>query len=297
MGIILAGVKQTRRSSQNEEKRADGKIWGMLLKSIALRWGILLVVWGVCLPMLFLISRQERLSPKADCIHIESSRAGFGGFGYARWEPKPDGRLLHHISFDNLHIESSDLGIFKTAMSREMVFEGLKLRLHNYESSNFAEVSGSAIEDLAGRGSPFSERIAGRLLSYLKRYPQVLPAARNITGLRINEFDCELFCDDSSKLSVTSAKAEFSGLEKEMVLRGRVVIKSNNGRTLRANHIRWDIVEDKFRVKGIYALDCEHGIISGRDAFFNEELFPTDEQKKLLIKERGKWCAQLPRGY
>lgn len=262
----------------------------MLLKPIVYpRWVILLFVWGICLALLFLTARRERFSPAANYTRqradFESSNTNFGGFGYARREPKCDGRLLHFISFNNLRVENSDVGIFKTAMSREIVLEKLKLRLYDYEQSNSAEIFDSVIIKLTGVGKSSPEKITERIENYLRRCTQVLPAARNVTGLRIKGFDCDLFRGAEPWLCITSAKAEFSGRDNELVLRGRVVVESGSGRTLRANHIRWNIIEDKFRVKGVYALDCEQGVICGKDAFFDGELFTSETEKKLFVKE------------
>jgi lipopolysaccharide assembly outer membrane protein LptD (OstA) len=116
----------------------------------------------------------------------------------------------------------------------------------------------------------------------------------NVSEVRINNFDYQVFYEDDLFLSIQSKRAMASYKHSGIVLRGHVIIKTADGSTLESNYVKWDIENQHFTVNGIYVINRNGVKTTGRNISVDAQLNNVKGQNaKVKRKEAEKCFAKL----
>jgi hypothetical protein len=245
-----------------------------------------------------------------ECHALESGlpRNQTGAVRYTRWDPKEAYRPVFSAGFENLLADNNRLGIFKTALHKEVRIQNFQVRLHNYgfgrdaAGSNlhpgrsyangmedvFPVISGAAIDGktllkmvgaLMGPGDGLRIRID----------------LSNVTEVLVAGFSWEVFLNGELLLGIQSKRALASCEQAGILLRGHVTITSADGGSLECNCAKWDIEKERFTVDGVYVLRREGMTTAGKDICVDSQLNVFGaKQAEFKRKEVRKCYAKLP---
>ncbi len=175
--------------------------------------------------------------------------------GVAHWD----------ISADDLSIINSRVGIFTTYMSRKAYVKGLNLKVHTDIAA--PEILTPAPKpSVAAAG--ISKHLAGDSGEFAASWFIDMDSS-NIFSLLADGFSCEIFDNEKLSLSVKSRRASITDKTLTILLEGAVVIVTDDGRTLKANKVRWDITGKTFTAQGPYMLTDADKTKNGRDITLN----------------------------
>ncbi len=177
--------------------------------------------------------------------------------GLARWD----------VSAADLSIMNGRVGIFTTYMNRKTYIKGLKLRIQT-QSRTPREAIKTPSSSYAGAG------IGGQLAESIGKItgnPQIALDldSSNVFSLLIEGFSCEVFDEEKLLLSIHCKRASIADKKLSLLLEGGVVITTDEGKTLKANKVKWDAAGNSFAAQGPCLLTSAGGIANGRDITLN----------------------------
>jgi hypothetical protein len=179
-----------------------------------------------------------------------------------RYDPCTN-KLCFEARIGSLRTENATVGIFKTAVAREIKVKDLRLFFcQSSASSAPAVLEYSALPE----SSVDSKNVLGSILSRLadaKDRWSVNIDLSNPVDVTIDNFDCRIFDNDTLRLSVKSRRAVLDSGRPQVMLRGHVVITADGG-TLESNCVRWDIQKQQFTADGTYFLRQGESRIAGK---------------------------------
>jgi hypothetical protein len=204
-------------------------------------------------------------------------------FGYIAFDTERGGLPAHSIYFDTLRTESGSLGWFKTGVHQTARITGLRLRLYSYNA-----------QTNPGADAPSERPLDGEpLLDTLKRLAEACASGlqgpvggsapalqldianvnlRNVSEIRIRDFDYTAFDNDQRVIEVKSRLAQASCMTDDVILRGHVVITAASGDTLESNHVCWNRPRGCFEVIGGYVLWRAGTMVSGKNLLVDTQL-------------------------
>lgn len=226
-----------------------------------------------------------------------------GAFRFVRYDPEKDNKPYFSFSFDNLLVENNKLGIFKSALHQVVRISNLDFRICQYPENNpitpAKNRSEESLQDL-----PSTKNIFSQARCFIEQFLDKQDSWRidlnitfaNVTELVINNFSYGFFSENDLVLSIQSKRAIASYSGSGLILRGHVIIKTGRGDVLEGNHIKWDLDNNIFNVQGVYALN-QNGIIkSGKDVTLDHalnEIIPEQTVKCYQKEEEPKCFAKL----
>jgi len=275
--------------------------------------------WILCFWLLISVSNTHNLfmfsSSSDGHVKFSCRKNHLGATSLIRRDPSLNSRVVSVVSFRSLTTENGELGIFKTALQRTVLLKGLKVDVPRYSqthlqvhpsednleavlkpvtvTSNDDSIvvertnSHSCKETVSIFGQNSTQDCLGELVEKLR---SIIKSKRdynfrlnvdfsNISKVLIAGFQFNHFVDEALKLSIQSKIAETSHEESGLILRGHVLVKTNSGRVLECNRIVWDVKEEIFKVNGVYALNQNGTIETGRDVCLDMNLNEIDSSQ------------------
>jgi len=219
-------------------------------------------VWYLGLALLVALSTTHR-DLSAPSIALESGETiapenQIKSFRLTRCSPGQNKTPSFGLSFDSLTTENGNLGIFKTAMQRTLQIEGLRVAIYRYDLSELSDPMG--IEDSADIKyvTDYYREELGRLFDGDRQdnpYRFRLGVDfRNLAQLLVIGFQFDRFINDALSLQIKSGTAQTHFGQPGLVLQGHVVLRASDQVVLQSNHVVWDIKNQTFTAKGLYAL-------------------------------------------
>ncbi len=183
-----------------------------------------------------------------------------GGFSCIQRDHEQNNRPIYTVRFENLTVENNTLGFFKTALHKIAKVDDLQLNLFQYTTA-----SGS-FDPLDIFASQTTTRILEKLTLQSNGWAIDTDIhLNNISEILIRDFSCSVFNDNDLAMNIKSKTATASYKHDNFLLRGHVRIKNSQDSLLKSNHVEWDIKNDRFIVKGIYALRHNGIVTTGRN--------------------------------
>ncbi len=210
-----------------------------------------------------------------------------GEFSFIRFDSTRQNRPVYGIAFEKLLLTNNNFGPFKTAMHKKAIIRDLHMRYYNNDSpKKFADASIFGVEELIKQ--------TGDILKSSKKYNVGNFNFINVSEVYADRFDCKFFSEDTLLLSVNCRKAMASYGNSNIELRGHVTIKTKDGITLESNYVEWDVRNNIFNVRGLYSLNRNGAVKTGRNACFDFTLNEVStRQAKNYVKEEHKCIAGL----
>ena len=173
-----------------------------------------------------------------------------------------EGGLSHwDVCADDVSTRNGRVGIFTTYMSRKTYIKGLKLRIQTESQSAPIPAQIPKPADTTGKiktqlTDGFGEFAGNWLLDM---------DSSNVFSLLIDGFSFEMFDNDKLSLSVNCKRASITDKKLSLLLEGNVVIITSEGKTLKANKVRWDMNGRSFAAQGPYLLTDAGSTANGRN--------------------------------
>ena len=265
----------------------------------AIRWLFLallvLIFWMLGISFSFRCSGRPIHYPTSACspADFNSDFDGLTQFACTAFDADHDSRPVHSICFENLRCESGNLGWFKTGVHQTVRITGLRLRLHSYSvdadpdlHTAPADVTNSeSLLDTIRSVSGLTSDVGGGQNSDSRptlRIDMPIFNLRNVTELRVRDFDYAAFHDGGRVIEVASRLAQVSGGVEEVVLRGNVVITAASGDTLQSNNVCWNRSRQCFEAVNGYVLRRGGATVSGKDILVDVQLNNIHSQRASL---------------
>ncbi len=250
-----------------------------------LKWLGLCAAWIIFI-LLFLSLGEKRAFETlrrdgyGPAIRLQPPDNQTGPVSYSSWEPKKNHRPIRSISFSNLISENGRLGIFKTALQKVVKLQDLKLSFYRYGrpktpatgTARSAKAATNAVSDIHTLISIVSRKLTGGDDGLRIENLDL----SNVSEVRVNNISYRIFQNGNLFLHVQSKRAEASVERADVILRGHVIIVAENGRRLECNHATWYTAEDMFHIEGVYVLNRNGAVTSGRNICVDSRLDPVE---------------------
>jgi len=253
-----------------------------------------------------------------------------GRFSLRRLDAQAGYQPAFYLAWENLQGANGQLGLFKTALHKTIIIEGLEAKFYHYPGNETDGNSGTAgLQDRPARGrSSFLSPAAygaSRLLESDSRgdgakvaYPtsptqmlhvleyelrgglegievenSLLIDVSNATKVVIRNLDYGFFEGKTLVLGVTCSRATVSQSGSEMVLQGRVAIAAGNNSRLVSNRVRWDLKRNIFTVPGSFLINRNGTLVRGRGIRCDHRLCTPVANTASDGKGERKWVKGL----
>ncbi len=194
-----------------------------------------------------------------------------GAFSYIHFDPKENYRPVYGIAFEKLLLINNNFGPFKTAMHKKAIIHNLRLKYYEYDdANNTADIA--SIEELLKQ--------TGDILKPSKKYNAGNFNFSNVSEVCVYQFNYKRFDKNNPVLNITSSRATASYKDTNLILRGHVIIKTQDGSTLEGNRIKWNIKNQFFAAEGNYCLSRNNIKTAGRNDCFDAQLNVIQPQKQ-----------------
>lgn len=284
---------------------------------------LLLLLWWFSAAIFILVVFQRNAGsviPVTEIGDLTVQQNGIGTFSMGRLKSDSDRRPAFHISGSNLHAANARHGIFNTPMSKTITIDDLQVKIHSIagqqklrkQKDTVADAWptslswGPGLQSSSGTSRKTLPRVnsLGGFYRYLEH--QVLGEVNssgirvslpvdtsNATSVIIRNLSYDLYHDEKLELGVKCRKAVFSGTTSEIVLRGCVVIRGQNGAELVSNGVRWDLEQNHFTVPGSYLLHRNGVLRRGRGVCCDDRLRIVREHHVSSEEGEGAWARRL----
>jgi len=262
---------------------------------------LLLVSWTLSILILVIVAKDNELSTLYNDVErpggdLRLPKNTVGGLNYRRWDAKEDYRPVCFVRFENLCAENNKLGFFKTALHKVVKIRDLELKFYLYSphegtagtTPNISPVPEGITTDTRA----LVRRITGRLTNPADGWRANIDLG-NISEVRVNNLDYQVFHDGDLFFSAQSKRAIVSYEHPDVVLHGHAKLTAADGSTLESNHITWDIKEQHFSVKGVYVINRGGTITTGKSICVDTQLKSIDRQYAKPEGKERKWIAKL----
>jgi len=267
-----------------------------------LKLAVLLTSWILSILALIIVSTNselntlynEAISPGPELRLIKNQT---GALSYIRWDPEENYRPIYSVHFKNFRAENSNLGIFKTALHKVVKIHGLKLEFYQYSSGKTTATTTPDIypvyEETIADAKALIKEVMRKLINPEDGW-RVNIDLGNVSEVRINNFDYQVFYEGDLFFSIQSKRAMASYKQSGIVLRGHVIVKTAEGSTLESNYVKWDIEKQHFTVNGIYVINRNGVKTTGRNISVDAQLNSVEARNaKVKRKEAEKCFAKL----
>lgn len=244
------------------------------------KWIFLSAFWILSFLILIVVSFNNGLNTSnnrvlTDKLQFELPKNQIGAVAYTRCDPAKNYRPLSAVYFDELNTTNGQIGFFKTALHKVVKIRNFELKFYHYTSP---EVTAGAIpdiylihEDITTNARALFSKITHKLTNPMDGW-RVNVDLSNISELRVNNFDYNVFYDGDLFFAIQSKRATASYKHSGIVLRGHVTIKAGDGSTLESNYVEWDVKKQHFNVNGVYVLNRDGIKTMGRDICVDAQL-------------------------
>ena len=191
-----------------------------------------------------------------------------GAFSYRCYNSKETGSPLHSASFENLLVENNNFGFFKTALHKMVKIQHLELAFYRYPTAEppTKTFGGDTLTVPENAFTPL-ENLVNDIDNLIKPTDgwRLDIDLSNVSEVLIANFDYKVFYDGTLLLGVQSKRATISNKSPdEVILRGHVIVKAEDGSVLESNCVKWDIRKHHFIADGTYFLTHNGNKIHGR---------------------------------
>jgi len=265
-----------------------------------LKLAFLLTSWILSILVLIIVSTNNELntlyndavSPGPELRPIKNQ---IGTLSYTRWDPEENYRPVYSACFKNFRAENSNLGIFKTALHKVVKIHGFKLEFYQYSSGKTTATTTPDIypvyEETIADAKALIKEVMRKLINPEDGWcVNVNIDLGNVSEVRINNFDYQVFYEGDLFFSIQSKRAMASYKHSGIVLRGHVIIKTADGSTLESNYVKWDIEKRHFTVNGIYVINRNGVKTTGRNISVDAQLNSVEAQNAKVKRKENQEC-------
>ena len=261
-------------------------------------WGkraVLLVSWALSVLALIIFAAHNDLNKlyrntQSWKPELRLPRNQMGAFSYRRYSSKETGRPVHYASFENLLVENNNFGPFKTALHKMVKIQHLKLAFYRYPTAEAASNTEFNSENAA---ATITGDAIGNLINDIDNLIKPSDGWRldidlsNVSEVLVANFDYKVFYDGTLLLSVQSKRATISNKSPdEVMLRGHVIVKAEDGSVLESNCVKWDVRKHHFIADGTYFLTHNGNKIHGKSICVDDRLNNVQTQITAIEKRR-----------
>jgi hypothetical protein len=269
----------------------------MVNKGRLVKYGVFFICWffSICIVLTLAANSQLKTfcgrplrgkSVKSCNFELELPKNQLDAFSYIHFDSKANSRPVYGIAFKKLLLENNNFGPFKTAIHKKAIIHDLHLKYYEYRNGKSIFSTSASLEELIKQ--------TGDILRPSKKYSVGNFNFANVSEVYADKFDCRFFSEDTLLLWVNCRKAAASYRGSNVELRGHVTIKTKDGTVLESNYIEWDVRNNIFNVKGLYVLNHNGAVKTGRSTCFDFTLSEVSSyQAKNHIKEEYRCIAGL----
>lgn len=267
------------------------------------KWSVLLFSWALSILILVIVTGNNESST----LYSDAASTGpalrppknqTGAFSYRRWDPEENHRPICFVHFDNFCSENNKLGFFKTALHKVVKIRDLELKFYRYNPGKATAAATLEIfpipEDMSTDTRLVVRRIMRRLTTLTDGWRVNNIDLGNVSELRVDNFDYQVFHDGDLFFATQSKRAIVSHGHSEVVLRGHAKITIADGGTLESNYVKWDVQKQHFRVNGVYVLNRGGVMTTGKGICVDAQLNIVGTQiAKAERRGTEKWTEGL----
>lgn len=269
-----------------------------------LKWSVLLISWYLSVLILGIVivgGNNELNTPYHNAAstgrELRPPKNQTGAFNYRRWDPNENYRPISSVRFENFCSENNKFGFFKTALHKVVKIQDLELKFYNYNPDRITEANTPDVflfhQDITNDTRALVKGIMRRLSTFADGWRVNNIDLSNVTEVRINNFDYQVFNDGDLLFATQSKRAIVSHKHSEVVLRGHAKITIADGSTLESNHIKWDVKKQHFRVNGVYVLNRGGVMTTGKGICVDAQLNIVGAQiAKAERRGTEKWTTE-----
>lgn len=214
------------------------------------------------------------------------------GLEFVRCDPEHDFRPLAAISCESLWTENGQLGVFQTALHKELTLDKPRLRL--YEYSNTVAATGDKDRNLAAGAShaasapDFTALITDAFTAtwsgvMAKMNTDPVIDLSNTTRVFFRDLDCSRHRDGVETLRLQCRRAQLSWRKPDVLdLRGHVCIRTADGRQMECNQARWYFSQQLFRIEGRYWFNDNGNTREGSGGTWDYALNPANTTSQTI---------------
>jgi len=270
-----------------------------------IKWSVFLVSWILSVLILGIvifsgISGSGTLYNDTINIgyNLRPPRNQIGAFSYRRWDPNENNRPVFSVYFEDFRSENNRFGLFKTALHKIVKIQDLELNIYKYNADEIPSEATPDIhfisEDIAGDTTTLVKNIMRRLITPGNEWRINNIDLSNVTEVRINNFNYQVFHENDLLFATESKKATVSNKHSYILLKGHAKITVADVGTLESNYVKWEVQKQQFRVSGVYVLN-RHGVMTtGKGICVDSQLNIMGAQSaKAERRSMGKWTEEL----
>ena len=269
-----------------------------------LKWSVLLISWSLSVLIILAIVGGNN---EAGTLYRDAASIGpelrppknqTGAFNYRRWDTNEDNRPVFFVHFENFCSENNNFGFFKTALHKVVKIQDFELKFYKYNPDKVTSEATPDIffvsEDLTSDTITLVKNIMRRLTTPESELRINNIDLSNVTEVRVNNFNYQVFHDGDLFFATQSNRATASNEHSDIVLRGHAKITIADGSTLESNYIKWNVTKQHFRVNGVYVLNRGGIITTGKGICVDAQLNIVGVQSaKAERRGREKWLEEL----
>ena len=269
-----------------------------------LKWSVLLISWSLCVLILGIVIVSE--NNELNTLYRDAASIGpelrppknqTGAFNYRRWDPNENYRPVFSVHFENFCSENNNFGFFKTALHKVVKIQDFELKFYKYNPDKVTSDTTLDIffvsEDITSDTITLVKNIMRRLTTPESGWRVNNIDLSNVTEVRINNFDYQVFHNSNLLFATQSNRAIVSYRNSDVVLRGHAKITIADGSTLESNHIKWDVEKQHFSVDGVYVLNRGRVMTTGKGICVDARLKSVNGQHAKSERKEQKCIAKL----
>jgi len=296
--VSLDDLQVVQQAFQGEVEYQDEGRMVIFKSNLWLKRTVLVTSWILSFLVLIIVSTNKELntlyndavSPGPELRPIKNQ---IGTLSYTRWDPEENYRPIYSVHFKNFRAENSNLGIFKTALHKVVKIHGLKLKFYQYSSGKTTATTTPDIypvyEETIADAKALIKEVMRKLINPEDGW-RVNIDLGNVSEVRINNFDYQVFYEGDLFFSIRSKRAIASYKHSGIVLRGHVIVKTAEGSTLESNYVKWDIENHHFTVNGIYVINRNGVKTTGRNISVDAQLNSVEAQSAKVKRRENQEC-------
>ena len=270
-----------------------------------LKWSVLLISWylSVLILGIVIVGGNNELST----LYSDTASTGrelrppknqTGAFNYRRWDPNENYRPISSVHFENFCSENNKFGFFKTALHKVVKIQDLELKFYNYNPDRITAATTPDVflfhQDITNDTRALVKGIIRRLTTFADGWRVNNIDLSNVTEVRINNFDYQVFHDGDLLFATQSKRAIASNEHSYILLQGHAKITVADGGTLESNYVKWDVQKQHFRVNGVYVLNRGGVMTTGKGICVDSQLNIVGTQiAKAERRDTEKWTEGL----
>jgi len=279
--------------------------------------------------------KDDRFAGAPDGTRFDTSdltlgRNETGRFSLRRLDAKAGYQPAFYLAWENLQGANGQLGLFKTALHKTIIIEGLEAKFYHYPDDEADDRTGDAgrrggpaqggssflspaaygasrspESDAHGDGEkgayPTSPVQMLHVLEYELRgglegievENSLLIDVSNATKVVIRDLDYGFFEGQTLALGVTCSRATVSKSGSELALQGRVAIRAAGNSKLVSSRVSWDLKRNIFTVPGSFLINRNGTLVRGRGIRCDHRLCTLGANTASDGKGERKWVKGL----